>query len=201
MRHNKKGKRLGRPMGHRKALMKNLAKQFFMHGRIKTTITKAKVLKEIVEPIITRAKKGTVYDRREVVKAIGGKGAGEKNIIKKIFNEVAPLFAERNGGYTRIMRLKNRPGDNAEIVIIELIGFDTIYKKEEKTGNKGKKAKVKEKDETGKDEKPVKKDKKVKEESEKKEKPVKKEKKTKEEETPKKEKIKKDKKAVKKDKK
>jgi large subunit ribosomal protein L17 len=127
MRHRKKGKRLGRPMGHRKAVLKNLAKQLLMHGRIKTTLTKAKILREIVEPLITRAKDDNLHNRREVLKVIN-----DSNLVNKLFKEIGPFFKERNGGYTRILRYKNRPGDNSLIAFIEFVDYDKLYKKTEK---------------------------------------------------------------------
>ena len=147
MRHRKKGKRLGRPMGHRKALMKNLTKQLLEHGRIQTTTVKAKLLKAMVEPLVTKAKNGTVHDRREVMKVIGGNASSERGLIKKLFTELAPIYADRKGGYTRVLKLKNRPGDNAEISIIEFVEKEKVYKKAEpETKGKGKKGK-KEKEE------------------------------------------------------
>ncbi len=128
MRHRKKGKRLGRPIGHRKAVLKNLAKQLIMHGRIKTTLTKAKVLREIVEPLITRAKTDNLHNRRYVNRVIN-----DKKLIRKLFAEIGPYFRERNGGYTRILKYENRPGDNALVVFIEFVDYEKLYKKPEKS--------------------------------------------------------------------
>ncbi len=133
MRHRKKGKRLGRPSGHRKAVIKNLAKQLIMHGRIKTTLTKAKILREIIEPIITKAKNDSLHNRREVAKIIN-----DKNLIRKLFSEIGLFFKERKGGYTRILKFKNRPGDNAFVVFIEFVDYDKLYKKPEKEKEKEK---------------------------------------------------------------
>mgnify|MGYP000284372904 CR=1 FL=1 len=175
MRHRKKGKRLGRPMAHRDAVMKNLVREIFLHGRIKTTITKAKMLRPMVEPIITRAKKGTLHDRREASRVIS-----DKKLLKKIFSEVAPLYADRKGGYTRILRLGNRAGDNAPLVIIELIDWEKVYKKEDKDAKKGKEKEDKGKSKSGEKIKAAKAPKEAKEaKADKKEKPAKKEKKQK----------------------
>jgi len=168
MRHGKSGKKFGRDKAGRKALMRNLAKQLFIYGRIVTTVEKGKYLRTIAEPIITRAKRGTLKDLREVAKYID-----HKDILKKIFKEVAPLFKGRNGGYMRVLRLGNRPGDNAEKAVVELIGCESIYKRDEakkedkakkepaeqkpaKEAQKGKTAKE-EKKEKKEDRKPVKK--------------------------------------------
>jgi len=126
MRHKVKSTTLGLHIGHRKAVIRNLAKQLLTHGRIKTTTRKAKYLREVVEPLITRAKSGTMHDMRQVARLVN-----DKDIIKKLFTEIAGLYSSRNGGYTRILKLGNRMGDNAEISIIELVDFEKIYKKEE----------------------------------------------------------------------
>jgi len=169
MRHRKKSKKLGRSKSHRKMLISNQAKQLFLRGRIVTTLTKAKIIKAYAEPLITRAKKGTLHDRRQVEKKIK-----DRKIIKKLFSEVAPLYKERNGGYTRIIKYKFRKGDNSEIAILELIDREKVYKKEEKKDKKDKKEK-KEKKDAKEEKKEEKKDKK----KEKKDKKEKKEKKTK----------------------
>ncbi len=136
MRHKVKSTTLGLHIGHRKAVIRNLAKQLLFHGRIKTTTTKAKYLREVVEPLITRAKSGTMHDMRQVARLID-----DRDLIKKLFSEIAGLYSARNGGYTRILKLGNRAGDNAELSIIELVDFEKIYKKEEiKKDEKGKPA-------------------------------------------------------------
>jgi len=135
MRHLKKSNKLSRTRSGRKALMKAQAAQLFKYGMIKTTVTKAKILREIAEPLVTRAKKGTIHDRRYVASFIG-----DKKIVKKLFSELAPLYSGRNGGYTRVLRLNNRGGDNAEMALIEMVDREKVYKKEEKK-EKGKKAK------------------------------------------------------------
>jgi large subunit ribosomal protein L17 len=162
MRHGKSGKKFGLDKAARKALMRNLAKQLFIYGRIRTTVARAKYLRTIVEPIITRAKGGTLNDIREVYKYID-----DRDMIKKIFSEVAPLYKDRKGGYTRVLKLGNRPGDNAEMAIIELIDATSVYKKEEpkkdeKAKKEGEQKQLKEakKEKPKKEEKPVKTEKK-----------------------------------------
>jgi len=161
MRHRKFGKRLNRPMAHRKAVMDNLAKYIVMHGRIVTTITKAKMLRGVIEPLITIAKKGTISGMRQAMSVFRS-----RDLVKKLFTEIAPLYKERNGGYTRILKYYNRAGDNAPMAIIELIGSEAIYKKEDKKEKKEKKEKA----EKGKEVKEEKKEKKEKKEEKKPEK-------------------------------
>jgi large subunit ribosomal protein L17 len=173
MRHGKSGKKFGLDKAARKAIMRNMAKQLFIYGRIRTTVARAKYLRTIVEPIITRAKGGTLNDIREVYKYID-----DRDMIKKIFTEVAPLYKDRKGGYTRVLRLENRPGDNAEMALIELIDATSVYKKEEpkkdeKAKKDGETKQVKEqpkKEKPKKEEKPVKKEEKPAKKEEKKEK-------------------------------
>jgi large subunit ribosomal protein L17 len=126
MRHGRRMKKFGKDKAGRKALMRNLAKQLFIYGRIVTTVGRGKFLRGVVEPIITRAKGGTLNDIREIYKYID-----DRDLVRKIVTEVAPLYKERHGGYTRVMRLKNRPGDNAEMAVMELIDYTKVYKKEE----------------------------------------------------------------------
>ncbi|MFP4465732.1 MAG: 50S ribosomal protein L17 [Candidatus Goldiibacteriota bacterium] len=140
MRHKKKTKFFSRSTGERKALFSILSEQLLEHGRIETTTAKAKYLRTVVEPLITRAKNGTVHDRREAAKILKGKKS--RTVIKKLFDEIGPAYSERNGGYTRILKLKNRKGDNAEISIIELVEREKIYKTQEPEDVKGKKAKA-----------------------------------------------------------
>ncbi|MCJ7857890.1 50S ribosomal protein L17 [Corynebacterium kalidii] len=112
----KKGARLGGSASHQKKILANLAAQLIEHGAIKTTDAKAKVLRPYVEKIITKAKKGTVADRRNVLKLIT-----DKQVVAYLFNELAPKFEGRNGGYTRIIKLENRKGDNAPMSQISLV--------------------------------------------------------------------------------
>lgn len=112
----KKGARLGGSASHQKKILANLAAQLIEHGAIKTTDAKAKLLRPYVEKIITKAKKGTVADRRNVLKLIPN-----KEVVAYLFNELAPKFEGRNGGYTRIIKLENRKGDNAPVSQISLV--------------------------------------------------------------------------------
>ena len=111
-----KGARLGGSASHQKAMLANLATSLFEHGRITTTEAKAKRLRPYAEKIITHAKAGKLANRREVLKVIR-----DKDIVHVLFDEIGPSFADRNGGYTRIIRTVPRRGDNAEMAIIELV--------------------------------------------------------------------------------
>lgn len=112
----KKGARFGGSASHQKKILSNLAAQLIEHGAIKTTDAKAKLLRPYVEKIITKAKSGTVADRRNVLKLIP-----QKDVVAYLFNELAPKFEGRDGGYTRIIKLENRKGDNAPISQISLV--------------------------------------------------------------------------------
>ncbi|NLP09152.1 50S ribosomal protein L17 [bacterium] len=121
MRHQKSGRKLGRTHSHKKATLANLALALFEHKSIITTTPKAKEARTTVERIITFAKKGDLAARREVLRTIR-----DKDLVKKIFEEIAPKYAERNGGYTRIIKLGNRSGDNADMSIFELVGYENL---------------------------------------------------------------------------
>ena len=123
MRHRKSGRKLGRKVAHRKALMSNLAMALIANKKIKTTDPKAKELRSFIEPLITRAKKGDVHSRRQVFKYIS-----HKPTVRELFNVIAPSFSERNGGYTRITKLGFRDNDCAPISTIEFVdmGRDTV---------------------------------------------------------------------------
>lgn len=116
MRHRVKGRSFGRTAEHRKAMMKNMATSLFLHGRVETTTEKAKELRRFAEPIITKAKRGDLHARRLVQRDIQS-----PEVLQKLFNEIGPKFAERAGGYTRVLHLGHRPGDAAEMSIIELV--------------------------------------------------------------------------------
>lgn len=116
MRHKKKGRKLGRKSGNRKALLMNLACQLINYKKIKTTDSKAKELRSFIEPLVTLAKKDTLHSRRLVIKKIP-----KKNIVKILFQDIAPLFSERPGGYTRITKLGFRDNDRAAVSIIEFV--------------------------------------------------------------------------------
>ena len=116
MRHNKTGRKLSRKTAHRKALMANLAVALITHKKIKTTDAKAKELRTYVEPLITFAKRGDLHARRQVLKKIR-----HKNVVRELFDNIGPLFSDRNGGYTRITKLGFRDNDCAPVSMIELV--------------------------------------------------------------------------------
>ena len=118
MRHNKIGRKLGRKTAHRKALMSNLASALITHKRIKTTDAKAKELRMFIEPLVTFAKKGDLHSRRQVLKKIR-----HKSIVRELFDNIGPTFSNRNGGYTRIIKLGFRDNDCAPISMIEFVGM------------------------------------------------------------------------------
>jgi large subunit ribosomal protein L17 len=123
MRHARSGKKLGRDMAHRKALYANLAGAVIEHGRIKTTVTKAKAVKPIAEQLITLGRRGDMHARRQAVAFLRS-----KDIVHKLFSEVGPAFAERPGGYLRITRIGPRPGDSAEMAYLELVDTPLVFK-------------------------------------------------------------------------
>jgi large subunit ribosomal protein L17 len=116
-----KGPRLGGSSSHQKAILANLATALFEHGRIKTTETKARALRPYAEKLITHAKKGTLHNRREVLKKIR-----DKDVVHILFAEIGPFFSDRNGGYTRIIKVEARKGDNAPMAVIELVREKTV---------------------------------------------------------------------------
>jgi large subunit ribosomal protein L17 len=124
MRHGDKVKNLGRKKAHRDALLSNLACQLIEHKRIVTTTAKAKALRVYVEPLITKAKDNTTHQRRIVFSYLQ-----DKEAIKELFGSVAEKVAGRPGGYTRVIKLGARVGDNAETAMIELVDFNEIYGK------------------------------------------------------------------------
>ena len=116
MRHRKKGAKLGRDAAHRKAMLRNLATDLLKHERVTTTLAKAKAVRPVAERLVTLGKRDTLHARRHAARMIR-----EEDVLSKVFNVLAPRYAERPGGYTRIMRLDTRPGDRAEMAIIELV--------------------------------------------------------------------------------
>jgi large subunit ribosomal protein L17 len=119
MRHHRAGKKLGRDASHRKALYANLAGSLIEHGRIKTTQAKAKAVKPFAEQMITLGKRGDLAARRQAIAELRS-----QDVVHQLFAEVAPRFADRPGGYTRIVKLGPRQGDAAEMVYLELVDFD-----------------------------------------------------------------------------
>src|SRR5690349_9740804 len=118
MRHRKAGRALGRNMSHRKATMKSLALALFKHNAIETTVAKSKELRMYAGPLITLARKDNVANRRLAFAELR-----DNTVVKKLFTEIAPAYAERPGGYTRILKLGHRVGDGAPIARIELVGL------------------------------------------------------------------------------
>jgi large subunit ribosomal protein L17 len=142
MRHLNKKKRLGRRTpSQRKAMLTNLAVSLIEHKRIKTTHARAKELRKFIEPLITFAKRGDLHARREVLKKIH-----QKDTVSTLFHEIAPVYTERQGGYTRIIKLGFRDNDRAKVSLIELVDFAGIIEKEseEKPDKKKKVSKKKE---------------------------------------------------------
>src|SRR5688572_17020481 len=127
MRHGRKVNKLGRTASHRHAMMSNLASSLILNKRITTTVSKAKELRKYVEPLITKAKDDTQHSRRTVFSYLQNKES-----VKTLFGEVAAKTNERPGGYTRIIKLADvRAGDNADMCLIELVDFNTLYNKED----------------------------------------------------------------------
>ncbi|MBB6112293.1 large subunit ribosomal protein L17 [Mucilaginibacter lappiensis] len=122
MRHGNKNNHLGRTTSHRKAMLANMATSLILHKRITTTLAKAKVLRGYVEPLLTKSKNDTTHSRRTVFSYLQ-----DKDAVTILFREIAEKIATRPGGYTRIVKLENRLGDNAEMAIIELVDYNTVY--------------------------------------------------------------------------
>lgn len=116
-----KGARLGGGAAHEKLLLANLARSLFEHGRIKTTEAKARRLRPVAERLITKAKKGDIHNRRQVLQTIT-----DKSVVHTLFTEIAPRYENRPGGYTRITKIGNRRGDNAPMAVIELVEALTV---------------------------------------------------------------------------
>lgn len=125
MRHGKTVNHLGRTAPHRRALLANMAISLITHKRITTTVAKAKALRKYAEPLLTKAKTDSTHSRRVVFSYLQNKEA-----VTELFREVSGKIAERNGGYTRIIKIGARPGDNSEMAIIELVDFNTTYVKD-----------------------------------------------------------------------
>jgi len=121
MRHQRAGKKLGRDAAHRKALYSNLTGALIEHGRIKTTVTKAKAVKPVAEQMITLARRGDLHARRQAVAFLRS-----KDVVHKLFEEVGPRFKDRPGGYSRIVKIGPRPGDAAEMAYLELVDAEVV---------------------------------------------------------------------------
>ena len=143
MRHGKKIAHLGRTASHRKAMMANMASSLIEHKRINTTVAKAKALKKFVEPLITKAKSDTTHNRRVVFSALRNKYA-----VSELFRDIAEKVADRPGGYTRIIKVGSRLGDNASMALIELVDFNDTYVTEKPTKKRSRRRGGKKKVET-----------------------------------------------------
>ena len=126
MRHARTGKKLGRDSAHRKALYSNLAGALIEHGRIRTTVTKAKAVKPLAEQMITLGRRGDLHARRQATSFLRS-----RDVVHKLFAEVAPLFKDRPGGYTRIVKIGPRAGDSAEMAYLELVDEEYVTKERE----------------------------------------------------------------------
>ena len=122
MRHGKKFNHLSRKTAHRKSMLANMACSLIEHKRINTTVAKAKALQQFVEPMITKSKEDTTHNRRIVYSRLR-----QKDVVAELFRDVAPKVGDRPGGYTRIIKLGNRLGDNADMAMIELVDYNEIY--------------------------------------------------------------------------
>ncbi len=118
MRHAIRGRKLGRTTAHRRALFRNQLESLVEHERITTTLVKAKELRPIAEKMVTKGKSGTLHARRRVRRWLN------RHLVKKLFDDIAPRFAERQGGYTRILKLGPRKGDGAEMALIEFVDYE-----------------------------------------------------------------------------
>ena len=141
MRHGKKTNHLGRKTAHRKAMLANMACSLIEHKRINTTVAKAKALKQFIEPLVTKSKEDTTHNRRIVFSRLRQKAA-----VAELFRDVAVKIGDRPGGYTRIIKLGNRLGDNADMAMIEFVDFNEIYnadKPKKKTTRRSRRGKAK----------------------------------------------------------
>ncbi len=143
MRHNVGYRKLGRTKEHRRALLRNLATDLFRHERLTTTLPKARELRPFAEKLITLARRDDLHARRQVVSQIS-----DRVVVKKLFDTLGPRFASRPGGYTRALKLGPRPGDGADMAIVELVGSEPVFKKQKevKKARRERKEKAREKE-------------------------------------------------------
>ena len=121
MRHRKSGRQLNRNSSHRKAMFQNMANSLFLHEAIKTTLSKAKELRRVVEPLITKAKSDSVSNRRHVFSKLR-----DDAMVAKLFTELGPFYKDRPGGYVRILKAGFRTGDKAPMAVVQLVGFESV---------------------------------------------------------------------------
>lgn len=148
MRHRRKVRKLGRTASHRRATLRNMATALINHHQIKTTLGKAKSARSYVEKLISTGKKDSVHARRQAFKLLQN-----RTLVKKLFDEIAPSFSDRNGGYTRVVKLGPRIGDGAEMAVLQLVGFEQLIideqeKQKQKRKERVEKKKAKEAEET-----------------------------------------------------
>ena len=136
MKHGRKGKKLNRTSSHRKALMSNLVSSLIIHKQIITTDVKAKELRRYAERLVTYAKKDNLHGRRLILKNI--KGSNSKSIANILIHEIAPIYKDRNGGYTRIIKLANRKNDNSLVSMIEFVDFKKTSNSDDDSEEKAK---------------------------------------------------------------
>ncbi len=141
MRHKKDSKKLGRTSEARKALLRNQVTSLFKEKKIKTTLAKAKEMRRLAERLITFAKRGDISARRHVSRYVQ-----EKDVVKELFEEIAPKYSERNGGYTRVLKIGVRPGDASQMAFVELLEFETYFKKKKEAAEEKKKKEKEEKE-------------------------------------------------------
>lgn len=140
MRHRVKGRKLSRTASHRMATLRSLSTALLKHKKIKTTLAKAKELRTFVEPLITKAKDNSVNSRRFIARHIN-----DKDVVKELFSEIVEKIGDRPGGYTRVVKLGNRPGDGADVAIIELVDYNNLSDKKAKPSTEKKETKPKSK--------------------------------------------------------
>ena len=154
MRHGKKVMHLGRKTAHRKSMLANMACSLIENKRINTTVTKAKALKQFVEPLITKSKNDTTHNRRLVFSALRNKYA-----VSELFRDISQKVGDRPGGYTRVVKLGNRMGDNASMAMIELVDFNEVYETNKPEKKKSRRSRSKKtstsKEQTPQDEVPI----------------------------------------------
>jgi large subunit ribosomal protein L17 len=148
MRHNVKGRKLGRTASHRKATLNSLATSLFKHKRIKTTLAKAKETRTFAEKLITKAKKGDLNAKKQVIDVIK-----DKEVVKELFADIITKIGDRPGGYTRVIKLGHRNGDAAQMAIIELVDYNEVVTARAEEQKEKREARAKEKEEKAKAEK------------------------------------------------
>ena len=148
MRHNVKGRKLGRTASHRKATLNSLMTSLLKYKRIKTTLAKAKETKGFAEKLVTKARKGDLHAKKQVMEVIK-----DKEVVKELFSEIIPKIGERPGGYTRVVKLGHRMGDAAQMAILELVDYNEVVTARAEQQKEKREAKAKEKAEKSKTEK------------------------------------------------